>query len=227
MSHNIITILTPFIPLFVSSIIAAHTPGPNNIMLLQSCTIFGYKRSKPHRLGICAGFLTLVGSVNIIFIPLLNMSPLSLIIIKIIGTLYFVWLAYKIIRIDITKISIIEKTENNTESNNSTDTNIDNNTHNNKTPKPLTFWQAFFFQWVNAKAIIYAVSLLGLIPNSDSISSIIIMFLFLVLNTISSVTVWSLLGVGFNKLKQYPTIIKMINILSGLALIGFCVTMWL
>ncbi len=213
MQDNFLVLLQSFVPLFVSSFIAAHTPGPNNIMILQSCTVFGYRRSNAHRMGIVVGFLLLVCSVNIIFLPLLRNYPNSLIIVKIIGTVYYAWLAYKIIFMDVQKItSQLQEA-----------TTADNHS---RMARPLTFFQAFLFQWVNVKAILYSISIIALIPE-HTVSAYLIFVIFIPLNTLSAVNAWSLIGVVLNRLIEHKMLIRVVNCISGIVLLWFCLTLWL
>ena len=50
--------MTPesWITLFILSMTAAFTPGPNNALVASSGVNFGYRRSLPHILGISLGY---------------------------------------------------------------------------------------------------------------------------------------------------------------------------
>ena len=84
------------IPLIFFSIAAAFTPGPNNIIGSYSGFNFGIKKSLPLILGVTFGYTTLItlsaGGLGVIF----NTYPLLKSIIKVIGSLFLIYLAYKI-----------------------------------------------------------------------------------------------------------------------------------
>ncbi|GAB1264245.1 LysE family translocator [Aurantivibrio infirmus] len=109
------------------------TPGPNNIMMFSSGLNYGIKRSLPHLFGIFIGFPTMVVAVGLGIGFLFERFPVLHLILKIVGSLYLLYLAYKIAT---TRASIEEK----------------------KSSKPFTFLQAALFQWVNPKAWVLALT---------------------------------------------------------------------
>ena len=84
------------LPLIFFSIAAAFTPGPNNIVGSYSGFNFGIKKSIPLILGVTFGYTTLIillaAGLNLIF----NAYPILKTIIKILGSLFLIYLAYKI-----------------------------------------------------------------------------------------------------------------------------------
>src|SRR3712207_1250882 len=112
--------------------VAAMTPGPNNIMLTASGVNFGFARTVPHMLGICAGFVALVLSVGIGVGAAFTTLPALQTVLKVIGAGYMLWLAWKV----------------------ATAAPADSDEQRSS---PLTFWQAVAFQWVNPKGWVMAV----------------------------------------------------------------------
>ena len=84
------------VPLIFFSIAAAFTPGPNNIIGSYSGFNFGIKKSIPLILGVTFGYTTLItlsaGGLNVIF----SAYPILKTIIKILGSFFLIYLAYKI-----------------------------------------------------------------------------------------------------------------------------------
>ena len=84
------------VPLIFFSIAAAFTPGPNNIIGSYSGFNFGIKKSVPLILGVTFGYTILIslaaGGLNLVF----TTYPLLKTIIKIIGSMFLIYLAYKI-----------------------------------------------------------------------------------------------------------------------------------
>ena len=99
-------------------------------MLTSTGLNFGVRRGIPHLFGICIGFGVMLVLVGLGFGTLFELYPILHELIKAIGVIYLLYLAWKI---GTTKQSSC----------------------NTKT-KPMTFWQAAAFQWVNPKAL-YAV----------------------------------------------------------------------
>ena len=52
--------MNDLVPLLLFSISTTFTPGPNNIMIMNSGMNFGIQKSLPHYLGICFGFPAMV-----------------------------------------------------------------------------------------------------------------------------------------------------------------------
>jgi threonine/homoserine/homoserine lactone efflux protein len=113
--------------------VAAMTPGPNNIMLTASGVTFGFTRTIPHMLGICAGFVALVLAVGLGVGAAFTALPEAKTVLKIIGAAYMLWLAWKV-------------------------ATAGPSDADGGRAAPMTFWQAVAFQWVNPKAWVMAVS---------------------------------------------------------------------
>ena len=84
------------ISLILFGIAASFSPGPNNIVTSYSAYNFGFKKTIPTMLGVVSGWtllsiLLLFGS-TIIFTKFENLQT----IIKILGSAYLLFLAYKI-----------------------------------------------------------------------------------------------------------------------------------
>ena len=86
--------LVPLI--FFSLLLQRFTPGPNNIIGSYSGFNFGIKKSIPLILGVTFGYTTLItlsaGGLNVIF----SAYPILKTIIKILGSFFLIYLAYKI-----------------------------------------------------------------------------------------------------------------------------------
>ena len=158
------------ISLIIFGIAASFSPGPNNIVTSYSAYNFGFKKTIPTILGVVSGWtllsiLLLFGS-TIIFTKFENLQ----IIIKILGSAYLLFLAYKI---SFNKI----KSE-------------------KRVLKPVTFLNTFFFQFINPKSIIAGSTAVSLFVNiqsnylRDSIIFVFVMFLV----AVGSQTSWCLMG---------------------------------
>ena len=76
--------------------VAAYTPGPNNIVASYSGFNFGIIKTLPLILGVTLGFTSLVFFLTIGLINVFKLFPIIQIIIKYLGTLFLLYLAYKI-----------------------------------------------------------------------------------------------------------------------------------
>ena len=174
------------------------TPGPNNIMMLSSGLNFGYKKSIPHMLGVALGFPIMVicvgMGINIIF----KIFPLAYDIMKIIGFIYLIWMAWQIAN------SSVEIKEN-----------------ENKNNKPFTFIQIVLFQWINPKAWIMAVTAISsfTVPNEDIFMQVIVIAFIYLLSGLISTNTWTLGGVFIKKLLKNKKTVRIFNITMAILLV--------
>ncbi|GJM02690.1 MAG: membrane protein [Rhodomicrobium sp.] len=159
------------------TLVATCTPGPNNIMLLASGMNYGIRRTIPHMLGIMVGFPSMVLLIGLGLAELFERQPLAYTILKVICTLYLLFLAWKIATAESSHITGREGHE------------------AGKVSTPLTFLQAASFQWVNPKAWAMAISAISLYTQKDQPgTSIAIIALAFLLASIPSVNIWTLFG---------------------------------
>jgi hypothetical protein len=77
-------------------VVAAATPGPNNLMLMTSGVKFGFARTLPHLAGLVLGFSLMVALVGLGIDAVFQRVPQLLPVMRILGSLYMLWLAMKI-----------------------------------------------------------------------------------------------------------------------------------
>jgi len=76
--------------------VTAYTPGPNNIVASYSGFNFGIKKTIPHILGVILGFTSLVFFLCVGLVNIFKLFPIIQVIIRYLGTLFLLYLAYKI-----------------------------------------------------------------------------------------------------------------------------------
>lgn len=174
--------------LLVFALVATCTPGPNNIMLMASGMNYGIKRSLPHMLGIGLGFPSMVLVIGFGLAELFNRLPQSYTLLKVISAAYLLYLAWKIAMAS----PHAEKTEQDVAA-------IE------PVSKPLTFFEAALFQWVNPKAWAMGVSAISLYaPKEAAHYGVLIVALAFLLASIPSTNLWTLLGQQLRKLLDDP-----------------------
>jgi threonine/homoserine/homoserine lactone efflux protein len=72
------------------------TPGPNNALLARSGLLFGFRPSVPHLLGVALGFSLMLMLVALGFGGLFRQFPFLADIVKWVGILALLWIAWKI-----------------------------------------------------------------------------------------------------------------------------------
>ncbi|GAA5171887.1 MULTISPECIES: LysE family translocator [Halomonadaceae] len=121
------------------------TPGPNNLMLTASGANYGYWRTLPHILGIVAGCFVLFSAIALGLGLLFERFPLFQTLLKIIGSAYLLYLAWKIASAPPPDLRLRGE------------------------GRPLTFWQAAAFQFANPKAWVMGLALMaGFLPEQGS-----------------------------------------------------------
>ena len=150
----------------------AGTPGPNNLMLTASGANYGFLKTIPHMAGILAGFAALLIAVATGLGSIFELWPLTHTILKIVGTAYLFYLAWKIA------------------------SSNGFSAQGSKDSKPLTLWQAACFQFVNPKAwvmCITAVSTFAKEGEQYALSALLIIgaYTLIMLNTLP---IWTLFG---------------------------------
>ena len=112
-------------------IVAAYTPGPNNVIASYSGFNFGIIKTVPHMLGVILGFTLMVSILNFGLINIFRLYPLLQDILKVSGSVFLIYLAYKI----------------------AFSKNIDNKQKQN----PVKFIETFLFQFLNPKGVIVGI----------------------------------------------------------------------
>lgn len=175
------------------------TPGPNNLMLLASGVNFGFKSSIPHMLGICAGFCLMVFVVGIGLAEIFTQLPWLYSILKWVGAIYLLYLAWRI----------------------ATSDSIDDTSSNGRVAKPISFFSAAAFQWVNPKAWVMAMgAFTTYVPaSSGAITIASVAILFAVINVPSAV-MWTLFGAGLRHVLRVKRNLRIFNYTAAALLVA-------
>jgi threonine/homoserine/homoserine lactone efflux protein len=177
--------------------VTAYTPGPNNVVASYSGFNFGIIKTIPHILGVVMGFTSLVFFLTIGLINIFKLFPIIQEIIKYLGTLFLIYLAYKI-----------------ASSTSSEETKKDN---------PVKFIETFLFQYLNPKGVMVAIIVVStyveLGENYINYATQV-MFLALLFSS-TSITLWTFIGKFLRKFATNDKFIKHFNYaMSGLLLLS-------
>lgn len=181
-----------FLSLAIFSFVTSITPGPNNIMLLASGINFGFKRTMPHAIGVSLGFFVMLLGVGIGIGAVIKSSPTIYNILKYLGALYLLWLAWK--------TAFSHSVEQNS----------------NKQGSPLTLLEAALFQWINPKSWMMAISGITLYtsPQYPYISMLLVAIIFTLIN-FPCVAIWATFGHSLRERLKKPKILKLFNFIMG------------
>ena len=181
------------LPFTIFAVAGSITPGPNNVMLTASGANYGFRRTLPHLLGICVGFPLMVAAIGLGLGRLFESVPAIHAVLKAAGSIYLLWLAWRV-------ASARGATE--TESSRS---------------RPLSFFEAMAFQWVNPKAWIMAVGAISTFTTMDEDVTrqvVLITAIFAVIS-IFSASIWTLMGVLIARLLQSARAVRAFNMTMG------------
>jgi threonine/homoserine/homoserine lactone efflux protein len=181
--------------------VMAFTPGPNNIMLAASGVNFGFTRSIPHILGIEFGFVTLLAACGLGLGLVFTTYPAAQTMLKIVGALYMLWLAWKVATASGTGES-------------------------GAAPRPLTFIQAFVFQWINPKGVVAALGAVALFMLADwTRKAFALLLLVFALATILATITWAAFGATLSRFLRNPRHARVFNITTAVLLVASIVPM--
>ena len=173
-------------------LINAFTPGPGNILALNTVTNYGYKKGRPLFFGIFAGYYVVQILCAVFVYGVNTLLPNVMGVIKYIGAAYILWLA---IHIAFSKPSP-EGTEHS-----------------------ASFWKGFMLQFVNVKIYMFGVTALTgyVVPHMSSFPALL--FFELVIATIGTIATCTWIGMGVLIQKFYLRHFRIINIILALTLL--------
>tara|TARA_B100000963_G_scaffold353040_1_gene367123 strand:- start:4689 stop:5288 length:600 start_codon:yes stop_codon:yes gene_type:complete len=171
------------------------TPGPNNAMLTASGMKFGFMKTLPHLIGIPLGHILQIGLTCFGLANLFILYPEVQFYMKILCFLYLIYLSWKMIG----SFSMIQK----------------------ETGRPLKFYEAALFQFINPKAWSIAITVAsGFFPSE---SNIIIGVLFVTITAavicFPTISLWALFGSALRKFINNQKTKKIVEYMLALLLV--------
>ena len=183
--------------------VTAYTPGPNNVVASYSGFNFGITKTIPHILGVTFGFTSLVLFLSIGLINVFKLFPIIQVVMRYLGTLFLIYLSYKIAF---------------SEASNET-----------KKENPVKFIESFLFQYLNPKgvtvAIIVVSTYLELGENYINYTTQILTLAFLF--SITSITLWTFVGKFLRKFATNDKFIKYFNYVMSVLLLLSIITFYI
>ena len=177
------------------SLSLGFTPGPNNAVAAYSGFNFGIKKTLPLILGVGFGYTALIILINFVLISTFENYPIIQEVIRILGTFFLIYLAYKI---SFSKISSDGKTEN-----------------------PVKFLDKFIFQFINPKGVMAGITLSSnfVEQGENYLNHSIWVIIVCSVTAFLSITSWTFLGKFLRKFATNNNFIKRFNYAMSLLLI--------
>ena len=177
---------------FIYSVINAFTPGPGNILALNTVTNYGYKKGRPLFGGIFAGYYVVQMICAIFVFGVSTFLPDVLGIMKYIGAAYILWLAVHIAM---------------------------SRPDTDSVEKSASFLKGFLLQFVNVKIYLFGITALtGYITDFSASLWVLILFEFIIA-TIGTVATLTWVGMGVLIQKVYQRHYRVINVILALTLL--------
>lgn len=182
----------------------AGTPGPNNAMLTSSGSLWGFRRTVPHMLGIAIGFPIMQVCVAGGLGSLLRENPAVLTALRWLGAAYLLYLAWNIATAE------PEPTDH-------------RGPRTGAARRPMSFLQAALFQWVNPKAWLVTVSALATVASvaghPSTTRALFLALVFLVV-TLPITAFWTMVGVGVSRVLTTQRALRGFNVTMALLLVA-------
>ena len=181
------------VPFLLYVFVTSFTPGPNNIMAMSNANKYGFKRSFNFVFGVAIGMLVLMLLCGYFNLLLYNFIPKIKFVMSILGSLYMIYLAFKIMKSKAQKKGEDEKLN--------------------------SFFSGLLLQFINFKVILYGVTAISLFifPFYKSNISMILFSVVLAFGGFAGTACWAIFGSLFQKfLSKYE---KPFNVVMGLLLI--------
>ena len=178
------------------ALVAAFTPGPNNIMLAASGANFGFRQTLPHIFGILVGFCSLLMAAGYGLAELFLIMPWLYDVLKVISILFLLYFAWKI--------------------------GSAGHIATKKKDRPLSFVQAASFQLINPKAITVIISsVTAYTSTAGSVGAELTMLLFVFATvTICATCTWAVFGTAIALLLTSQIRLRQFNITMALFLVA-------
>ena len=179
------------------------SPGPNNIVASYSGFNFGVIKTFPHMLGVIFGFTSVVCVLNFGLINIFKLYPLIQETLKISGSIFLVYLAYKIA--------------------------FSKNIKENKKENPVKFIETFFFQFLNPKGVIVAIIIVSTYVEGGNkfINYSFWVILVSFVCALISITFWTFVGKFFRRFARNEKFIKVFNYVMSSLLLACIATFYL
>ena len=182
--------------------VTSCSPGPNNVVASHSGFNHGIKKSIPLMLGVIFGFTTMLAVVNFGLINIFNIYPMIQKILIGTGTIFLIYLSYKI--------------------------SFSKSSNKKENLKPVNFIETFLYQFLNPKGVIVAIIAVSTYIESGvnfmnySFWMLGVAFLFAII----SIIFWTFLGKFMRKFATNEKFIKWFNYVMSTLLLSCIATFY-
>lgn len=177
------------------------TPGPNNAMVTASGATYGFSRTWPHMLGVSVGFPVMLVVLALGAGGVLTAYPAIHLVMKVLGAAYMLWLAWQI-------ASAEPRVEGAGE---------------DRRGRPMRFYEAAAFQWINPKAWMIAFGALATytaVGTDAVLGQVLWLSAIFFVAALLSLMLWTAIGTGAARLLGTARRIRIFNIVLAVLLVA-------
>lgn len=189
------------VPFLLYVLVTTFTPGPNNIISMTLANQFGYRRTLRFILGIGAGFFALMLACGYFNLTLFRFMPKIKLAMSILGSLYMLYLALKIMMAE--------------------------PLNGKRSPDTYhSFFSGFVLQFMNPKGILFGITVFStfIIPFYKSNLSMVLFSFALAAAGFAAPCCWAVFGALFRTfLSKYE---RPFNVAMGVMLIYSAITIY-
>jgi len=183
------------IPLVSFVLVTTFTPGPNNISSASMGVFYGYRDTVKYLAGIMVGFFLIMLLCAYVSSTLLKLMPSVEPVLRIIGSLYILWLAFGTARASYT--------------------------FDNTDRPPMGFKKGFFLQTFNPKVAVYGLTLYSTFLATAAKNPLLLTVsaLLFALTAFWATSTWALGGSAIRKHLHQDRVRMLVNTILVLLLI--------
>lgn len=187
-----------FLAMFTIALVAAYTPGPNNLMLASSGANYGMWRTAPHMMGVAFGFPVMIFAVAMGIGAVISASPALREAMRWAGAALLLWFAWRIATAGRARAG--------------------------GRGRPLTLIEAAGFQWINPKGWAMALATTAqFVTGASLLVESLLCALAFALAGLGSSLLWSGFGVGIGRFLSSDLRLRVFNIVMGALIASFVV----
>lgn len=185
------------------SFVAAVTPGPNNVVLWGIGLRFGYRAAIPYLLGILVGMTTMLLAAGLGLGALVQGVPAVGIGLKVVGSVYLLYLAWKV-----AGIAAVEEAD---------------------VASAPGFGQSVAFQFVNIKGWFFVLTAVAAFRpvGVNLVVGALLMAVVAIVVIIPSAGLWALGGNALSRFIRSPRARLTVNVVLAIVLVAMVILIWI
>jgi threonine/homoserine/homoserine lactone efflux protein len=196
-------VLNELAALVAFAFVGSFSPGPNNAVLWASGISFGFRRTVPQIVGAALGVGSLVVGVAAGIGAFLEAVPGAALALRVAGSVYLLYVAWRV-----AGSGAIGRAE---------------------VAHPLGVWQAAVFQWLNPKAWVFAIAVVGTFLPEDLPRPVGIALLtgVVIVVVVISFTIWAAGGAALDRFVDDERRRRLVSLVLAALIVASVLFLWI